>query len=210
MPTPIDLPALKSDSKTATPVACGAILLAAGFSRRFGAVKLDAYLDTGQTLFEASLNRLMQALPDVIVVGRPELNSGGTYRCLTEMVNPPLLTLCDDADAGMGHSLAAGVRAAPDHWHACLICLADMPKVNPDTLQRLISQAQPDRIVIPVYKQQRGHPVCFGRQFFAALLQSQGDTGGKHVIQQNPGVIQEMPCEDAGILFDIDRPGDLP
>ena len=119
------------------------------------------------------------------------------------------LILCDDAEHGMGHSLRAGIKAIPDHWHACMICLADMPYIKPDTYKQIADQSDQFRIVIPAHEHQRGHPVSFGRQYFNALAGSDGDTGGRKVIQTHPKAVLELTVDDEGILLDIDRPEDL-
>ena len=60
----------------------GAILLAAGFSNRFGSLKLCAELNNGYTVFEQTLRRIHASIPEYKVVTRPEiahqLNSVGT------------------------------------------------------------------------------------------------------------------------------------
>ena len=55
----------------------GALVLAAGFSRRFGATKLLAALPENQqiSLFEQTLINLCMALPTIVVVYRPELRT---------------------------------------------------------------------------------------------------------------------------------------
>ena len=53
----------------------GALLLAAGFSNRFGGIKLLARLDNGSTIFAQTLNRLSAAVEDVVIITRPDLVS---------------------------------------------------------------------------------------------------------------------------------------
>ncbi len=186
----------------------GAILLAAGFSRRFGSIKLTAMLP-GNTTVLASTSRLLQNnVDELIVVTRPALFDAEVFASTD--IPEQQIVLCPDAELGMGHSLACGIRALPAHWDACLVCLADMPFIKPSTLQQICSRADRSRIVIPAYQGQRGHPVCFGRDFFTELAQSQGDTGGRDVIKSHPEQLDLLEMDDAGILQDIDTPEDLP
>lgn len=185
----------------------GAILLAAGFSRRFGSTKLSAVLAGGSTVLQQTSRLLRSVVGDVIVVTRPDLLDAGVFD--DTGFSDPQIVLCQDAELGMGHSLACGIRALPSDWDACLICLADMPFIRASTLTRLYGKATRDRIIVPEYRHQRGHPICFGRDFFAILAQSQGDTGGRDVIQHNPDKIEVVALDDPGILQDIDTPQDL-
>ena len=63
------------------------------------------------------------------------------------------------AGAGMGDSIAAGVRATPDasSW---LILPADLPLIRSDTL-RAIALAPPCGVTVPRCRGEQGHPVRF-------------------------------------------------
>lgn len=184
---------------------CGAILLAAGFSRRFGAVKLRAQLPDGSTLLQKCFSNILQVTDNIIVVGRQDLLDSGTYDFLPQQSGLELV-LCEDAASGMGHSLACAIRQVPEHWQSALICLADMPLIQQHTLKTIIAASSAHNIVIPLWQSQRGHPVCFGREHFAALARSQGDSGGRQVVEQNRQHIIELPITDQGVVQDIDTP----
>jgi molybdenum cofactor cytidylyltransferase len=62
-------------------------------------------------------------------------------------------------------------------------------------------------IAAPRFEGQRGHPVLFGHQHFAALMASRGDTGASQLLR-GPNV-QWVDVADAGVVRDIDRPADL-
>jgi molybdenum cofactor cytidylyltransferase len=179
----------------------GALVLAAGFSHRFGSVKLCASLDNGKTVFEQTLERLQQAVADVVVVTRPELAE-------------PLIQVCDSleifdqAEKGMGATLAYGISLISD-WDAVLICLADMPFITAETYGQLARVQQADRITVPEYQGRQGNPVGFGRKFFAELGSLGGDKGGRAIMQHYPEALDSISVEDAAILHDIDTPEDL-
>jgi molybdenum cofactor cytidylyltransferase len=183
----------------------GAVLLAAGFSVRFGSIKLKATLPDGNTILRKTFNNLLQATENIIVIGRMELLEQGVYDFIPAL-HRPYLFLCDDARLGMGHSLACGIRHIPPTWQSAMICLGDMPFVRRDTLMRLLSAGRSQNIIIPRYQSARGHPVIFGRQFFPELQLCQGDSGARHVLQANPNSIIELDIDDPGILQDIDTP----
>lgn len=187
----------------------GALLLAAGFSRRFGGIKLTAPLTENNTVFSQSLRRLMNVSDNIVVVTREELLAEGLLEPLSGIERESVrIICCADAHLGMGHSLAAGTRelAGTD---ACLVCLSDMPLVRTDTLDILARALHPERITVPVHAGQRGNPVGFGRRFYPLLMQCSGDTGARHIIRDHIGDIQEVPVDDDGIFRDIDTPQDL-
>lgn len=178
-----------------------ALVLAAGFSNRFGSVKLCASLDNGATVFAQTLANIQQAVSDVVVVTRPELAEDLIQHCDS-------LHIFDQAEKGMGATLAYGVSMLQDH-EACLICLADMPFISPDSY-RLVSQAlDSSNIVLPFYNQQPANPVGFGKQYFAELMALTGDSGGRPVIQAHPDAVLRIDLDDPGLIADIDTPEEL-
>jgi molybdenum cofactor cytidylyltransferase len=181
------------------------ILLAAGRSRRFGANKLLAALPDGTPLVCAAVRRLRAVLDTVIVVVHPQ-----------DKVVPALLAaetvqivVCQNADAGMGASLAAGVAAsgAARGW---LIALADMPAIQTSTLQQ-VAQALVNgaALVAPFHSGRRGHPVAFHSRFRDELLALSGDTGARELLARHAAALTRLDVDDPGILFDVDTPGDL-
>lgn len=183
----------------------GAVLLAAGFSVRFGSIKLKAALPDGNTILKKTFNNLLQVTENILVIGRSDLLEQGVYDFIPAS-HRPFLFLCDDARFGMGHTLACGIRHIPSAWQSAMICLGDMPFVRQDTLTRLLTAGRPQHIVIPRYQSARGHPVIFGRYFFPELQLCQGDSGARHVLQAHPDSIIELDTDDPGILQDIDTP----
>jgi len=199
-----------SSQLTGLSSAGGAVLLAAGFSRRFGSVKLAARLPDGDTLFARTLHNLLAAAPEVIVVGRAELAQQGVYEDV-QSADPRRvkLVMCSQAEEGMGRTLATGASHIPAHWPSCLICLADMPYIATETYRQILRHCAPDNIVIPSFQGRRGHPIGFGQRFFEELQNCHGDTGARNLLSSRPEAIRPLPVNDPGILQDIDQPDDL-
>lgn len=209
----------------ATPHYIG-ILLAAGEGMRYRAAvqnatgqethKLLARLPDGRHVVQATAQALLTTLPDTIaiVTHEPPSLSAMLSDLGCQIVNVP------DSPRGMGISLAAAARhliqrpaaqmdgrnTAPQAT-ACAVALADMPWLRPGTLQRLLAHATGDRIVVPVYQGQRGHPVIFGTKFLPELAELGGDTGARALLVRHGAL--EVECDDAGILRDVDVPADL-
>jgi molybdenum cofactor cytidylyltransferase len=114
------------------------------------------------------------------------------------------LVVCPDADKGMGHSIACGVRARGDAagW---VIALADMPAVSPATIAAVRDAlARGHATVAPVHRGQRGHPVGFGSACLAELLALAGDAGARSVLAAHPPLLLDV--DDPGCLLDVDTP----
>ncbi|RXZ31079.1 nucleotidyltransferase family protein [Oxalobacteraceae bacterium CAVE-383] len=193
------------------------LLLAAGKGSRFDASgresKLLAPLADGTPVALASARRLLECCPRVLAV-LPQHAAPPRDQHIARLVGLLAeagceIVFCADSDAGLGHSLAAGVRAAPDAggW---LVALADMPAIKASTLRAVSAAcAQAHSIAAPVYQGGRGHPVAFGSAYYAQLAALHGDNGARGILRGHASAVIEVPCDDAGIVRDIDTPEDL-
>lgn len=179
----------------------GAIVLAAGFSNRFGSNKLLATLADGCAVIAQTMQRIDAALADSVVITRPEL---------APLLSPFQLNVqvFDHAELGMGATLAYGMGFA-QQWSGCLVCLADMPFIATSTYRVLADQVTADSIIVPSYQSRAGNPVGFGSRWFAQLATLDGDFGGRTLIKNNPESVSHISVDDQAILNDIDTPGDL-
>jgi len=182
------------------------ILLAAGRGRRFDPSgvrnKLLQRLPGGELVAAASARRLLAVCPRVVAVVPPD--DGGVADALRALGCE--VTVCPDADGGMGWSLAHAVRHSlpADGW---LVALGDMPFVRESTLQALRrALEQGAGIAAPVFEGRRGNPVAFGVRHREALLASSGDQGARRLLAACPVV---EVAGDPGILRDVDTPADL-
>ncbi|HEY4316427.1 MAG TPA: nucleotidyltransferase family protein [Herbaspirillum sp.] len=206
-------------SEFSTPAQAGIVglLLAAGKGSRFDASgresKLLAALPDGTPVALASARRLLQCCARVLAV-LPQHAAPPRDQHVLQLVGLLAeagceIVFCADSDAGLGHSLAAGVRAAP-HAAGWLVALADMPAIEVSTLRAVAAACtQPRHIAAPIYRARRGHPVVFGSAYYAGLAALQGDQGARGVLLDHASAVTEVPCDDAGVLRDIDTPADL-
>jgi len=191
------------------------ILLAAGFSRRFGSAdKLLQLLPDGRPIALASAEHLIQAIPNSIAVLRAENKTLATL-----LLNAGLKVIfCNENEHEMADSLTAGIRFSASLFSTGLevandgfvIALADMPYIQPETIRAVANKvADGASIVIPTYQNQRGHPVGFLEKFRNELENLQGNEGARSIIKRYADEVYLLPTDDAGILADIDTPADL-
>jgi len=203
-------PTLENNSDPAFPSQLGAgeivgVLLAAGASTRFGANKLLHSLPDGTPIALASALRLRAALPHMLVVVRPD-NAALEHLLAQHGIHSVVAARAVD---GMGASLAQGI-AATAQARGWLIALADMPYVQAETIVSIADALRNGAaIAAPHYMGQRGHPVGFAARFGACLLELSGDEGARQVLRDRASEVQQIECDDPGVLADIDYASDL-
>jgi molybdenum cofactor cytidylyltransferase len=181
------------------------ILLAAGASSRFGANKLLQPLPDGTPIALASARNLLQALPGALAVLRPgsEVLQGLLLEAGCQV------SVCPDAELGMGHSLAHAVAASAEA-RGWVVALADMPYIRPQTTGAIADKVEQGALIVaPAYCGKRGHPVGFAAMLRSEMLALRGDEGARGVVQRHAASLQLIEVDDPGVLRDIDRPADL-
>ena len=184
----------------------GAVVLAGGQSKRFGAPKqLLPWKES--TLLEHVVDVALAsgAEPVIVVLGHQ------ADACRTALGDRPVQVVVNpDWAQGQSTSVRRGLAALPANVSGALFPLVDQPGITPDIINALIErhQATLAPVVWPEYRGRRGNPVLFDRDAFPQLMRLTGDTGGRPVLQAYAGHAERVPVPDAGILFDIDTPDD--
>ncbi len=184
----------------------GAIVLAAGQSRRMGTLnKLLIEID-GTPMVRRIVEMLRQsrASPIVAVTGHERER---VEAALMEL--PVTLVFNPDYEGGLSTSLKRGIAALPADTDGALICLGDMPRVTAAGVDRLVAAFNPVEgraICVPTRRGKRGNPVLWSKRFFAEMQEIAGDVGARHLIGAYPELVCEVEMEDDGVLTDIDTP----
>lgn len=159
----------------------GCVLMAAGFGRRFGGNKLTAELGCGETLIDRALSTIPADKLDrvVVVTQYPQVAAPAEKYGFTSLHNP-------HPERGQSESIRIGLAALED-CDAVLFLVADQPKLQKETVSRLLdfAAAHPDRIVGLGHNGRRGNPCLFPARFFPELLSLEGDVGGSAVIKRH-------------------------
>lgn len=181
------------------------ILLAAGSSSRFGGNKLLHPLKDGTPMAVAAATPLSSVLSHCISVVSDADNDVAlqlAQQGFRQVVN-------EDAELGIGSSIACGVAASADAkgW---VIALADMPFVPPGAIQEIVSGLQQGAGIIALaYRQRRGHPVGFSREFGPKLRQLHADFGARDIISANSDRLVLIETDNTGVIQDIDTMEEL-
>jgi molybdenum cofactor cytidylyltransferase len=178
-----------------------AVVLAAGRSIRFGGDKLLQPW-RGKPL-AAHIASTVSALPVTYRIAI--CPAGEESRAAIFSREAFEIVANDDPAAGMGHSLALGARRAMAlDASAMLLCLADMPGVTRDHLQRLINAGATADAVVTEAAGTRTPPAIFSRTLLPQLAAFTGDKGARDLIRDAALVIASPE-----IVRDFDRPGDF-
>ncbi len=179
------------------------LLLAAGFSQRFGSPKLLHALPSGRSIIQASIKALKSSGCTFALVIRE-----GDTALTAHLSNTNVSVIkVSSAEKGLSSVIAeatASINTKSVDWIG--ICLADMPYILPQTFTSLPNHISLSTIVRPCYQKKLGHPVLFGRYYFDELSQLSGDDGAKSILKQFPNALNIINVDDPMILHDIDVP----
>lgn len=188
------------------PSRIGAVVLAAGQSRRMGeANKLMAEID-GEPMVRRVVRMLQDAevSPIVVVLG----HEAGRVRDAIADLGVRTVVNVRFAE-GMSTSVRAGVDAIEDDVDAALFVLADMPWVTAKHVRAMCDRFDPvagRAICVPVHEGRRGNPVLWASRFFADMQKLTGDAGARSLLGEYAALVSEVDVDDPGIHFDVDTP----
>ena len=182
------------------------ILLAAGFSRRFGNNKLLQPLANDTPMLIASANNLCTALANCLAIVNPDM----PLPMVKQLEQLGMQVIVNQhAESGIGSSIACGISES-EQSSGWVIALADMPFIHADTIRQLSTKLNDGAgIVAPLYQQQRGHPVGFAARYRDELLKLNADVGARHVIARHDTDLTLIEVQDRGVISDIDSISDL-
>ena len=187
----------------------GAIILAAGLSKRMGKPKLFLpYLNKPLIRYPVLLAVDQKFAPIIVVGGKfmPQLQFE-----LKEYVEQISIISNPAYEMGMSSSLKTGIRALNEEVDAVFIFLGDQPFVSAEIIERLTkvykeNLANGVKIVRPRYAKQPGHPILFDKSLFSQFEALTGDEGGKRIIKSNENHLIYVDIENSKLNLDIDTP----
>lgn len=185
-----------------------AVVLAAGRSSRMGSDKLRLPW-RGRTILEWVLDAAC-ALPHVVLpvvlVGGPSSLVG--LPAQVTRVCCPVSCTSQERLPGQADSLKAGIRALPPGLDGAMILLGDMPLITPELVGKLAQAFRPGRFLVPRFDGRRGNPVIIPADWFARMLELEGDTGARPLLARPDAPVEYLDVDDPAILADVDTPED--
>ena len=181
-----------------------ALVLAAGASSRFGALKQLAAVD-GQPLLQHVLTRAAAAADRTWVV------LGAHAERLAPLVTQCAAGVVTNANwrEGIASSIRAGVQHLPATCAGVMLVLGDQALIETEDFERLALtwRAAPRSIVAARHGVVLGAPAVFPRQWFGALGQLSGDAGARALIGRHSAAVIAVKMPKAA--FDLDTSADL-
>ncbi|MGG1660208.1 nucleotidyltransferase family protein [Brevibacillus sp. NRS-1366] len=188
----------------------GAVILAAGMSKRMGQPKLLLPLK-GKPLFRYAVDAAVGSeLKPIVVVGGSHTEEFHKYTKdlpNVEVVATPFY------QEGMASSLKRGVRSIADRTEGMLVFLADQPYVPVHVIKELIRvyelhRSMGVRIIRPQYAGELGHPILFDASLYKFFLEIDGDEGGRSIIKRFPKRMKVVSFSHSFWGRDVDTPED--
>jgi len=180
-----------------------AIVLAAGASRRMGTCKQLLPLGDKPTIVHCLETIIASDINEIIVV--TGANGDDVAAAISRF--PVKIVRVTALGGDMADSVRIGLGEVSCGHSAVMICLADQPLVAKSTCLQLSRQhaVTPDDILIPVFKEQKGHPTIFPVGLLKPL--SAGWTL-RDVIHNNPQHVRLLESNDQGVVLDMDFPSE--
>jgi CTP:molybdopterin cytidylyltransferase MocA len=179
----------------------GALILAAGGSQRMGSPK--ALLPwQGTTLLAYVLQQARAAaVTDIVVV------LGPATRHLEGSLGNARVVINMEPDTGRSASIRLGSAALSEDVRSIVIQSVDQP-VGADVLNLLFAGvARGADIVLPTYRDRRGHPVCVSGQLLPELraVTEEGE-GLRAVVRAHAQHLVEVPVDCESVLWNLNDP----
>ena len=180
-----------------------AILMAAGFSRRFQTDKL--MLDFhGKPV----IARTMAAILACPFGEKLLITQSNTHVELAK--NYDFISYINSQAAiGQTASIQLGVSHAPKD-SAYMFFVGDQPCLTSAVINQLIAEHEQheEMIIVPTVSGNYKNPVIFPASFRDELLSLTGDTGGRKIITSHPECVREVTFRDNLPFTDIDTPNE--
>lgn len=182
----------------------GAVVLAAGMSKRMGQHKILMPWTSHKTIIEQIIEQLILARVDNITVVTG--HRAGEVRKLATRMGVDVVHNAKYQTGEMLSSLKAGLEAMPAHISAAMVVLGDQPRIQP----RIISQVMmayaegQGKIVAPAYQTRRGHPILIDRRFWAEILALPDGGAPRDVINTYADQTAYIDVDTDSVLRDVD------
>lgn len=188
----------------------GAIILAAGESRRMGFPKQLLEI-CGERIIRIIVKKTLSiGFGDVVVVLGHMASDVARY--ISDLRGIKIVINARYRE-GMSASLVEGVKSLVRGLDAFEVILGDQPLVSTDTMRRIIDvyyeKGSEPLMVIPTYMGSRGNPVLISSRLIPDIMMLRGDVGARALMERYRDRISYVEVPDPGVILDIDTKEDL-
>lgn len=188
-------------------VPIGAIVLAAGMSKRMGVPKL--VLPWGNTTIIGHVVQNLQnvGVTSIIVV------TGGAHQEVADALEsyPVTITFNEQYPQDqMIQTLQCGIKILPEKVLAALVVLGDQPQSRLEVVKALVDEYMVSRakIIFPSDGKRRGHPWMIDRSLWEDILVYSPAKTMRDFFRDHEGEIRYLIVGTDSIFQDIDTSGD--
>jgi len=183
-----------------------ALILAAGESKRMKVPKMLLPIE-GKAMIERVIeNVTASGIKKIIVV------LGSAKDQILGIIKHLPVEFCynEKYRNGMLSSVRCGFRNLPEEYKAVIVFQGDQPMIEPWVVTRLISayRQTKKKIVIPVYKKKRGHPLLIDRKYRDEIYKLDDRLGLRSLATKFQRDVLEVVVNTPDILKDIDTKED--
>ena len=188
----------------------GAIILAAGMSKRMGSPKLLLPLNGHPIIhYPIALAKQQKLHPIMVIAGQYIEEISKVMKDSTDITflyNP-------NYQSGISSSLKLGIEALTNQVDAVMIFLGDQPFVHEQVVRSIQTEYENERengrwIVRPRYAGQPGHPILFDHELFGDFVTLNGDEGGRSIIRSHKDRLELIDFSEHLWGMDIDTSED--
>ncbi len=185
-----------------------AILLAAGESRRMGELnKLEVPVNGVPLVHRSARTLLAAGLQETVVVLGYEAER---VRSLLEGL-PVTSVFNPYYRQGQMTSVHEGLLALSRPCDGVMVCLSDLPLLEPEDLNRLIVAFEAQErgsVLVPTHEGRRGNPIVLAWEHRETILAAGPRLGCRRFIDENPHLVKTIEMETDHVVFDLDTAAD--
>ncbi len=188
-----------------------AVILSGGASQRMGSPK---------ALLPYQGRPFLEHLLDVTIhpkIGARRVVLGPHAEPIAAAVKlkPGEIVINPDWEQGQLSSIHAAIRSFPPKTDGMILFLIDHPLISGPLVNDLIEEfyspqnAASAKIVLPLFRGRRGHPVIFSASLYDELLAAPLDKGARAVVWAHTADVLELETNEQGCVLNLNDPETL-
>jgi molybdenum cofactor cytidylyltransferase len=181
------------------------LLLSAGLSSRFGSPKALACIDSTPAIIFLLEKLITTSLDEIIVV----LGADNQQIELCLFKHKTIQVVYNkDYNLGQTSTVQTGLKSLSPQSLGFMVLPVDCPFIKSQTVEAMIQRfkTDPSPILIPTFKDHRGHPPVFDIRFKAPILKLNPSEGINALLHQHPDDITAVELDDPGITQSFNTP----